>query len=264
MALNYSTYLKLDELLALQLPQSQSGDSRGEQDEMLFIIIHQNYELWFKLMLHEMQYLCERLDQDDIGSAQQTLKRILTVLKVMVSQMDIIETMTPTNFSKFRHRLDSASGFQSTQFRQIEFMLGYKREEVLENVEKGSRDYLALEDAYRSRTLWDAFIGYLSRRDIQVPKKELERDVSKQLTECAELQEALISAYKSDYITQEFCERLVDLDEGLQEWRYRHVKLVQRTIGSKMGTGGSAGAQYLASTLSRPFFPDLWAIRSEL
>lgn len=264
MPLNYSSYLKLDELLQLQQPQSVSPGNKGEHDEMLFIIIHQSYELWFKLMLHEMEYLCKRFDRDDVGGAQQTLKRMLTVLKVMVSQMDIIETMTPTQFSKFRHQLDSASGFQSAQFRQIEFMLGYKRGSVLDMVEPGSREHDALREAFSSRTLWDAFVSYLARKGVAVPPAQLSRDVTLPLEEDEGLQRALVSAYKSDYLIGELCERLVDFDEGLQEWRYRHVKLVERTIGSKMGTGGSSGAKYLAATLGRPFFPDLWAIRSEL
>ncbi len=162
-----------------------------------------------------------------------TLKRILTILKVQVSQLDILETMTPLEFLSFRERLDAASGFQSDQFRQMEFVLGMKRADVHGRFPEGGRARAALEGRYRERGLWDAFLGYLDRAGFSIPGKVLQRDFRDPL-------------------------------EGIQEWRYRHVKMVQRTIGSKQRTGGSAGSGYLVTTLMTPCFPDLWEIRSQL
>jgi len=232
-AVTYASYLKLDDLLSLQQPRSDGP----EHDELLFIVIHQVYELWFKELLHELDRVRRLLESDEPHRAQHTLKRILTILKVMVAQLDILETMTPLEFLSFRERLEAASGFQSDQFRQIEFLLGIKSERAIQRFPEGSRARLALERRYAEPTLWDAFLHYLAREDYAVPEPLLHRDV---------------------------CERLVDLDEGLQEWRYRHVKMVQRTIGMKTGTGGSAGVEYLKNTLFKPLFPDLWAIRTAL
>jgi tryptophan 2,3-dioxygenase len=259
-SVTYGSYLAVDELLALQRPRSEGP----EHDEMLFIVIHQVYELWFKQVLHEIDHVIELLDAGDAYRAQHSLKRILTILKVLVAQLDILETMTPLEFQSFRQRLEAASGFQSDQFRQLEFVLGNKSRPAIDRFVAGSRARQSLERRFTAPTLWDAFLNYLSREKYPIPAALLARDVTARVEASPELQETLIDLYRRDPKHAEMCERLVDLDEGMQEWRYRHVKMVQRTIGAKVGTGGSSGAQYLATTLMTPIFPDLWEIRSRL
>jgi tryptophan 2,3-dioxygenase len=259
-AVTYSSYLRVDELLDLQKPRSDGP----EHDEMLFIVIHQVYELWFKEILHEIDRVRQLLASDEAHRAQHTLKRILTILKVLVAQLDILETMTPLEFLSFRERLEAASGFQSDQFRQLEFALGRKSQQAINRFAAGSRAHLALQQRFREPTLWDAFLGYLAREGYTVPESALARDVTSAVEPSDAIQQILIDVYRNDPKNSEICERLVDLDEGVQEWRYRHVKMVERTIGVKMGTGGSAGAAYLQATVGAPLFPDLWAIRSKL
>ena len=259
-SVTYGTYLAVDELLSLQRPRSEGP----EHDEMLFIVIHQVYELWFKQVLHEVDHVMALLEARDPYRAQHSLKRVLTILKVLVAQLDILETMTPLEFQSFRTRLEAASGFQSDQFRQLEFVLGHKSQAAIDRFPAASRARLALEQRYGSATLWDVFLKYLSREGYAIPPASLSRDVTARIEPSQDLQSTLIDLYRRDPKHAEMCERLVDLDEGLQEWRYRHVKMVQRTIGAKAGTGGSAGAQYLATTLMTPIFPDLWEIRSRL
>jgi tryptophan 2,3-dioxygenase len=256
----YASYLKIDELLSLQQPRSPGP----EHDEMLFIVIHQVYELWFKELLHEFDRVRRLLEDDEPHRAQHTLKRILTILKVLVAQLDILETMTPLEFLSFRERLDAASGFQSDQFRQIEFVLGVKSSAAVERFPEAGRARAALERRYRDPTVWDAFLRYLSREGYPIPDQQLTRDVVAAIEPSPEVQQLLVSLYRSDTKNAELCERLVDLDEGIQEWRYRHVKMVERTIGARRGTGGSSGAAYLRDTVGRPIFPDLWEIRSQL
>ena len=259
-AVTYASYLKIDELLALQQPRSAGP----EHDELLFIVIHQVYELWFKELLHELDRVRQWLEGDEPHRAQHTLKRILSILKVMVAQLDILETMTPLEFLTFRERLEAASGFQSDQFRQIEFVLGVKSQGAIHRFPEGGRARAALERRYSEPTVWDAFLHYLSREEYVVPASHLERDVSVPIEPSPDVQRILLAVYRDDPKNAELCERLVDLDEGVQEWRYRHVKMVERTIGVKRGTGGSAGAAYLRETVGRPLFPDLWEIRSQL
>ena len=258
-ALTYARYLKLDELLSLQAPRSE-----GEHDEVLFIVIHQVYELWFKQILHELDYLGALLARGDLTRCRHTLKRILTILKVLVAQLDILETMTPTEFLTFRERLESASGFQSDQFRALEFMLGRKRRASIERFPEGTRARTGLEHRWSAPTLWDAFLRYLAREGHPVPSTHLERDVTAPIEASPEIQAILVEVYRTNPKSTELCERLVDLDEGIMEWRYRHVKMVERTIGAKMGSGGSAGSRYLRTTLNQPAFPDLWEIRTQL
>ena len=259
-AVTYATYLKLDELLSLQQPRSEGP----EHDEMLFIVIHQVYELWFKELLHEFGRVTRLLTSDDTHRAQHTLKRILTILKVMVAQLDILETMTPLEFLSFRERLQAASGFQSDQFRQIEFVLGRKSDAAIARLPPSGRARAALQERYAAPTLWDAFLHYLGREGYQVPAESLQRDVTTPIVPSDAVQRILIDVYRRDPKNAELCERLVDLDEGVQEWRYRHVKMVERTIGAKPGTGGSPGVAYLRTTVGENFFPDLWAIRTRL
>jgi len=259
-ALTYNRYLQVDALLELQHCRSPGP----EHDELLFIVVHQVYELWFKELLHEFDRACDLLGRGDAPRAQHTFKRILTVLKVLVAQIDILETMTPLEFLSFRSRLEAASGFQSDQFRQLEFVLGRKSRAAVERFEPGSRARAALERRWREPTLWDAFLRYLGRAGYPIPDLELNRDVTAPIAQSPSIQAVLVSVYRSDPTNTELCERLVDLDEGLQEWRYRHVKMVERTIGTRPGTGGSSGARYLQATVGRPAFPDLWAIRTTL
>src|SRR5688500_2071054 len=217
-SLTYSSYLRLDEVLGAQHPRSE------EHDEHLFIVVHQVYELWFKQLLHELAHLQTALEAGETSRSLHTLGRVLTILKVAVAQIDVLETMTPRQFTGFRARLDAASGFQSAQFRQLESIIG--------------------------PPLYASFVAYLRREGYGV--------------DAADIQPVLLAVYERDGESAQIAERLVDLDEGLQEWRYRHVKMVERTIGDRSGTGGSAGAAYLRSTLFRPAFPDLWAIRSQI
>ncbi|MFI5236039.1 MAG: tryptophan 2,3-dioxygenase [Gemmatimonadales bacterium] len=256
----YTEYLKIDELLQLQRPLSDGP----EHDETLFIVIHQVYELWFKQVLHELDHLERLLGRNDGHRAQHTFKRILTILKVMVSQLDILETMTPLEFLSFRDRLDAGSGFQSFQFRELEFVLGLKNPKALDRYPAGSPARLRLERRLAASTLWDAFLRHLVQNGVPVPAADLARDVTKRVEPSEPLRRALVEVYRTKPDLAALCERLVDLDEGLMEWRYRHVKMVQRTIGTRQGTGGSAGADYLKTTLDQPLFPDLWAIRTEL
>lgn len=260
MAVTYSSYLRLDELLALQRPLSDGP----EHDEMLFIVIHQVYELWFKELLHEIDYLKGLLERRDTPRALHTLKRILTILKVAVAQIDILETMTPLEFLTFRERLESGSGFQSFQFREMEFVLGHKQRDALERYPAGGDHRRRLERRLAEPTLWDSFLRYIAGTGRPVPRDLLDRDVTHPPEPSRELQAILIAIYREEPTVASLCERLVDLDEGVQEWRYRHVKMVERTIGTKRGTGGSAGSAYLRTTLDQPVFPDLWAIRADL
>jgi tryptophan 2,3-dioxygenase len=257
--LTYLRYLKLEELLSLQQPLSPGP----EHDEHLFIVIHQVYELWFKQVLHELRHLREALLRGDAAAALSALKRVLTIFKTLVGQVDIIETMTPLSFNAFRSRLEAASGFQSAQFREIEFLLGHRRAEVLDAHPAGaSRDRLA--QLLTEPSLYDAFLRYLHAAGTPIPPEALKRDYQTATAPNEAVQDALVGVYRDGGFAAQVCERLVDLDEGLQEWRYRHVKMVERTIGAKIGTGGSAGAAYLRETLFKPLFPDLWAIRSRL
>ena len=258
--LTYASYLKVDELLALQRPLSDGP----EHDEMLFIVIHQVYELWFKQMLHEVGRLQRLLEEGQGLAALGTLKRTLTILKVLVSQIDVLETMTPLEFLSFRDRLESGSGFQSFQFRELEFALGHKQPSALDRYPAGSAHRALLERRFVAATLWDGFLRYLRHEGAAVPADALARDVTAPVTPSDGVQRELVGVYRGGGMAAQVCERMVDLDEGIQEWRYRHVKMVQRTIGTKRGTGGSDGAEYLLRTLNRPLFPDLWAIRAEL
>lgn len=256
----YSSYLAVDELLALQRPVSDGP----EHDEMLFIVIHQVYELWFKLLRHELELLQGALEAGDTALAHGTFKRMLTVLKTLVQQVDVLETMTPISFLSFRSRLDSASGFQSIQFRELEFALGARHAGMLAHVPEEHPAHGRLTAMLSSNSLWDSFVAYLGTQGYEIPAAASDRDRAAMPAETAEIQPVLIEIYRRDPLRRELCERMVDLDEGLQEWRYRHVKMVERTIGFKQGTGGSPGAAYLRSTLFKPLFPDLWAIRSAL
>lgn len=260
MALSYQEYLRLDVLLSAQHPRSDEP----EHDEMLFIIIHQVFELWFKQTIHELKALRTALSTSNNPDVFHALKRVLAILKTLVSQIDILETMTPISFNSFRERLERASGLQSFQFRQVEFLLGKKSTKVLDRYRQQPQAHAELSTLFSSPTIWDAFLQYLSHNNYTLPEDQLKRDVTQSLVENPDVQAVLIEVYRNQGQAMQVCERLVDFDEGLQEWRYRHVKMVERTIGDKKGTGGSSGVEYLRQTLFHPVFPDLWAIRSQL
>ncbi len=260
MELTYAKYLELDRLLDLQRLKSDPP----EHDETLFIIIHQVYELWFKLLLHEFEKVKRAFSSGDLFGSIATLKRIRMVLKTLVGQIDILETMTPMSFAAIRSRLATASGFQSEQFRELEFLLGHKRPEMLQHQAAGSPARARLEKRLRERSLVDHFYDFLATRGVTIPDHLRERDVTRPTAPDAEIQEALLKLYRSQPDTSILLELMTDFDEGLQEWRYRHVKMVERTIGDQPGTGGSPGVSYLRATLFKPIFPDLWAIRSRV
>jgi tryptophan 2,3-dioxygenase len=240
------------ELLALQREQSDGP----EHDELLFIVIHQVYELWFKQLRHELAAVRAAMEAGDTDRALHLLNRVLKILKTLVAQVDVLETMTPLQFLSFRDRLDSASGFQSAGFRQVEAMLGIREASAIAAQPEGSVARAAVAGAQGDPSIWDAFLVYLGGRAHDLPIDPTVPD--------ERVQEVLVAVYRGDPDAAFVAERLVDLDEGIQEWRYRHVKMVERTIGTKRGTGGSSGVEYLRSTLFRPAFPDLWEIRSRL
>jgi tryptophan 2,3-dioxygenase len=260
MALTYSDYLQLPDLLQLQQPRS----TPPEHDEMLFIVIHQVYELWFKLILHETEKIKRDFSANDLYGAVATWKRTRTILKTLVAQVDILETMTPLSFSSFRDRLDTASGFQSFQFREIEFGYGYKRATVTGAIPAGQ----ALRDRAEQRlgepTVVDAFYDFLALRGVKVPEELRTKPVAEATRPSEALQEELLRVYHEQPELVILFELMTDFDEGLQEWRYRHIKLVERTIGAKKGTGGSLGIEFLKQSLWKPLFPDLWAIRHRM
>jgi tryptophan 2,3-dioxygenase len=258
--LTYSSYLRLDGLLSLQSPRSEPA----EHDELLFIIIHQVYERWFKLLLHEVDRCMTELSSGDVFGAIARFKRLRTVMKTLVGQLDILETMTPISFLAFRDRLETASGFQSAQFRELEFALGQKREDLLRHYDGEGAVAVSLRRRLDERTLVDHFYDFLRGRGVELPAELLSRDVRQPVAPSAAVQQALVRLYRGEPDVAILLELMTDFDEGLQEWRYRHVKMVERTIGNKRGTGGSTGAEYLRSTLFRPVFPDLWAIRQLL
>jgi tryptophan 2,3-dioxygenase len=246
--LTYGSYLRLDDLLACQSPLT------AEPDELLFVIIHQVYELWFKQILHEAALLQRRLEDGNTAGALHTARRIAKILKTIVGQLDVLETMTPRQFAAFRPELGTSSGFQSQQFRVLEAVLG-KRDfgEVTDD---------ALRAAVTRRSVYDSLLRYLVTRGRPIPVEVLERDPSEPWRGHPEVDRALAAVYADEQDPAgEVCESLVDIDEGIQEWRYRHVKMVERIIGARPGTGGSSGADYLRSTLFRPAFPDLWSVR---
>ena len=255
-ALTYTSYLAVDDLLKLQKPLSEGP----EHDEMLFIIIHQTYELWFKQLIHEFQQAQRALEDGNTHYALSILGRIRTIMKVCVAQVDILETMTPLQFNAFRGYLSSSSGFQSSQFRKVEAILGRRDSRMAGHLPPDMQAEIAKITSRNS--IWDSFLDYLGKRGYSLPTDVVNRDKSIAYVSNPAVQDVLLKVHQTDPESAMVSERLVDIDEGIQEWRYRHVKMVERTIGHKMGTGGSSGVDYLASTLFNPVFKDLWEIRS--
>lgn len=260
MTLTYVSYLQVNELLSLQKTKSEGP----AHDEMLFIITHQAYELWFKQVLHEVDHLIPMLFAGEQKKLLHTLKRIRTIFKVLVHQWDILETMTPLEFLSFRDCLQTASGFQSFQFKELEFVFGYKRRELLSVFDEKSPEYHRLVGRLTQPSVWDGFLALIHGAGYSIPGEHLNTISDEPTVPSGEIQNELRHIYQSDPELRNICEAMMDIDEGIQEWRYHHLKMVERTIGGKQGTGGSSGAEYLRGTLFKPFFPDLWAIRSEL
>ncbi len=249
-ALSYGSYLKVDELIALQRPLSRPA----HHDEMLFIIIHQVYELWFKQVLHEVDAAMPALDRDDLPAVSKHFRRIHAIQRVLEQQVDILETMAPQEFNEFRDHLNPASGFQSVQFRELEFALGLRRTEILKFVELDDAQRARLEQRATSPSLYDRVKALLARRGFAVAT-------------AAELVESYRQIYSDEathYDLYRLLEDLIEFDERFALWRSRHVLMVERMIGQRPGTGGSSGAQYLRGTLERRFFPELWEVRTHL
>jgi tryptophan 2,3-dioxygenase len=259
-SLTYSSYLKLNELLSLQQPRSEPA----EHDETLFIIIHQVYELWFKQLLHEFDRICRELSSGELWGALASFKRCRMVMKTMVAQLDILETMTPMSFLSFRDRLAAASGFQSPQFRALEFLLGFKRADMLKHHEPNSAAMQMLTRRLNEPSVVDRFYEFLAHRGVEIPAELTGKDVTAATVANKRVQDSLVKIYRNEPETTALLELMTDFDEGLQEWRYRHVKMVERTIGTRSGTGGSPGVEFLRQSLFKPVFPDLWEIRDRL
>jgi tryptophan 2,3-dioxygenase len=259
-AVSYVSYIRLDELLALQRPLADPP----EHDETLFIVIHQANELWHKQVLHELKLLQLAMENSHAPIVARTLKRVLTILTALVAQIDILETMTPMSFSTFRELLETANGFQSFRFRELEFVLGHRRPAVVEALEEGSPARLRLERLSGRPSVYDSFLRYLNLLGYPIPDEVLNRDLAQPHAASTAVQEALIEIYRHDPGARQICELMVDLEEGLLEWRYRHMRMVERTIGRTQDSGRSDGSADLRSTLSTAHFPDLWAIRSDL
>jgi tryptophan 2,3-dioxygenase len=260
MDLTYATYLKLDQLLQLQSPRSEPP----EHDETLFIIAHQTYELWFKLQLHELDKIKRDFLDNQLYGAIATFKRVRTIMKVMVEQVDILETLTPMSFSSFRDRLDTASGFQSSQFREFEFLLGFKRVEMLRYQQPDTDAYRQLIRRINEPSIIDAFYVFLGHHGVAIPEELRQRDPTLPSAPNEIVEDGILRLYKTQPSLEILFELMTDFDEGFQEWRYRHIKLVERSIGSKKGTGGSLGIEFLKQSLFHPVFHDLWAIRHRL
>lgn len=260
MELTYASYLKLHDLLKLQVGRSEPP----EHDESLFIIIHQVYELWFKLILHEMDKISRDFSANDLHGAVHTFKRIRTVMKTLVGQLDILETMTPMSFRAFRDRLERASGFQSVQFRQMEFALGLKSADALKYYTEEMPGVDELKRRLRAPSVVDHFYDFLEQNGVDVPGELRAREATAPSIPNEVVQDGLLRLYTTQPDISILLELMTDFDEGLQEWRYRHVKMVERTIGNKRGTGGTLGVEFLKKTLFQAVFPDLWAIRHRL
>ncbi|WP_382304302.1 tryptophan 2,3-dioxygenase [Herbiconiux sp. UC225_62] len=261
--MSYGSYLALDELLALQRPVSVPE----HHDELLFIIQHQTSELWLKLMLHELRSARESLRGDDIGTALKRIARVKHIQETLTQQWSVLATLTPTEYSEFRGFLANSSGFQSHQYRAVEFILGNKNERMLSVFDSDPAARAVLAALLEEPSLYDEFLRYLARLGFAVPAAVLTRDVTKAWVLHPELVPIFREIYESageNWRVYEACEELVDLEDNFQFWRFRHLRTVQRTIGMKAGTGGSSGAGFLERALSLTFFPELFAVRTEI
>jgi tryptophan 2,3-dioxygenase len=257
--MDYGSYLSLDTLLSAQNPISD------HHDEPLFIIQHQTTELWLKLALHELRAVRACLDADDVRRARKGLARVKHVFRTITDQWSVLATLTPSEYTEFRGVLGNASGFQSYQYRAVEFILGNKNGRMLPVFESRPPAHDMLAELLESTTVYDSFLRLLARAGHAVPQHVLDRDVRKAWVEDASLLPVFKAIYEdttthwAEYAT---CEDLVDLEDAVQLWRFRHLRTVQRTIGFKTGTGGSSGVDFLKRALDLTFFPELYTVRT--
>jgi len=259
--MSYGDYLSLETLLTSQHPVSDS------HDEMLFIIIHQSVELWMKLTIHEILAAIENLKKDNINGSLKMLARVSRIQAQLIQSWDVLSTMTPADYLTFRDKLGKASGFQSYQYRMIEYALGNKNPAMLGPHRHNETLHDRVKAVLESPSLYDEAIRVLSRKGFTFSKEILERDWSKPYQPTDEVKAAWHKIYanpQQHWELYELAEKLVDLEDWFQQWRFRHMKTVERIIGFKRGTGGTAGVSYLKKALDLRFFPELWAIRTEL
>lgn len=261
--MTYGSYLGLDQLLNAQHPVSDPE----HHDELLFIIQHQTTELWLKLTLHELSSARDLLASDDLREALKRVARVKRIQDVMTQQWSVLATLTPTEYAQFRGSLGNSSGFQSVQYRAVEFALGNKNERMLSVFRDHPENLAMLTAEFDRPTLYDEFLRYASRRGIPIPAEILERDVRQPYRPHPSLVPAVREIYENPqthWDLYEACEDLVDLEDNFQFWRFRHLKTVTRTIGMKPGTGGSSGVGFLQRALELTFFPELYTVRTEI
>ncbi|MCC6661484.1 MAG: tryptophan 2,3-dioxygenase [Phycisphaerales bacterium] len=261
--LTYSGYLQLRTLLSAQSPLS----SPVHHDEMLFIIQHQTTELWLKLVIHELREAIGLVRRDELETTFKILARIKNIQAQLIGQWTVLSTLTPSEYAQFRHVLGPSSGFQSVQYRLVEFLLGNKDRRLLEFHKHSPQDHAVLEAALTAPDLYDEFLRLLARRGLPVPREVLERDVSEPHVPDPGVTGVFRTIYESPeqhWDAYEMCEKLVDVDEQFSLWRFRHVKVVERIIGYKRGTGGSAGVAFLRKIVEHNFFQELWDVRTEI
>ncbi|RIW30187.1 tryptophan 2,3-dioxygenase [Bacillus salacetis] len=259
--MTYGDYLQLDSLLSSQKRLS------GHHDEMLFIIIHQVSELWMKLILHELEASIVLIKKGELSLAFKMLARVSKIQSQIIQAWDVLSTLTPAEYMEFREKLGQASGFQSYQYRMIEFKLGYKTKHVLEIYKKDQKLHGELLEAYKKSGIYDAAILALSRAGLDIPDEVLNRDYTSPYEYQQSVEDAWITVYKNVetyWDLYELAEKLIDIEDWLQQWRFRHMKTVERIIGHKKGTGGSSGVGYLKKVLDHRFFPELWDVRTKL
>jgi tryptophan 2,3-dioxygenase len=260
-SISYGQYLGLEKILDAQRPLS------GQHDEMLFIIVHQTSELWLRLFLHELGGVLECVRRDDLDPTFKMLSRISRVQSQLIATWDVLATMTPADYSAFRNALGRSSGFQSHQYRMLEFLIGNKNADMVKVHERDPAAHLALQRALAAPSLYDEVLRLLSRRGYGIPEDYLTRDFSQPYRASKQVAGAWLGVYhnaEKDWDLYELAEKLVDLDHKFQLWRCHHLKTVERIIGYKPGTGGSGGVSYLAKALELKFFPELWQIRTSM
>ena len=261
--MNYGSYLNLDTLLSAQKPVSVPE----HHDELLFIIQHQTTELWLKLVLHELRTATELLRTDQLAPALKGIARVKHIQRTLTEQWSVLATLTPSEYAQFRGFLANASGFQSFQYRAVEFALGNKNRRMLTVFESDPGAHALLTEVLEAPSIYDEFLRYLHRAGFEIPAAVLERDVTEAWVLHPELVHTFSGIYENasdHWAAYEACEELVDLEDNFQLWRFRHLKTVQRIIGMKSGTGGSSGAAFLQKALELTFFPELFAVRTEI